>query len=287
LDKPSGITSARAVTRIKRLLPKKTKVGHTGTLDPLASGLLVVLIGRSTRLSRYITALDKSYTATARFGAVSDTLDAEGEISALPNDPPMPSSSALRSALGASTGDLRQVPPMASALRVGGTRLYDLHRRGVSVERESRPVTVHSLSLTRLDASEKSATFEVSCSSGTYVRTLISDLAASLGSGAYLTSLRRTRVGHLPSVQNASRLHALEELTPKQLRNRIIPPSRVVAHLPRVEAGVEMEVAVRNGRALALSGILGGVRLESGDELLAVYRGDGEVARAEVVLCGG
>src|ERR687890_112255 len=115
LDKPPGITSARAVSRVKRLLPNKTKIGHTGTLDPLASGLLVLLLGRATRLSRYVTDLDKSYTATARFGAVSDTLDAEGCITDL--DASLPPEDTLRGALRAFTGDLLQVPPMASALK--------------------------------------------------------------------------------------------------------------------------------------------------------------------------
>jgi tRNA pseudouridine55 synthase len=243
--------------------------------------LLVVLIGRSTRLSRYVTPLDKSYTATARFGAVSDTLDAEGEITAL--DAPMPDEAALRSALHSFTGDLYQVPPMASALKVGGVRLYDLHRRGAAVEREPRPVTIHSVSLTHLDPAANSATFEVSCSSGTYVRTLIADLAASLNTGAYLTALRRTRVGDL-TVHDAS---PPDQLTPDLLRNRIIQPSHILAHLPRVQVRGEDEAAVRRGRALALSEVEGSVRLESGGELLAVYGGDGEVARAEVVLCAG
>ncbi|MFL6058778.1 MAG: tRNA pseudouridine(55) synthase TruB, partial [Rubrobacteraceae bacterium] len=181
---------------MKRLLPSNTKVGHSGTLDPLASGLLVLLIGRSTRLSRYVTDLDKAYTASARFGAVSDTLDADGNITSL--DAPMPDEAAIRSPLPSFTGELLQVPPMASALKREGVRLYDLHRRGVTIEREPRPVTVHAFDLIATDPALQTATFEISCSSGTYVRTLIADLAESLHTGAYLTSLRRTRVGHLP-----------------------------------------------------------------------------------------
>jgi tRNA pseudouridine55 synthase len=243
--------------------------------------LLVVLIGRSTRLSRYVTSLDKAYTATARFGAVSDTLDVEGEIT--PLNAPMPDEASLRAALATFTGDLLQIPPMASAVKVGGVRLYDLHRRGATVEREPRPVTIHSFSLKHLDRAADTATFEVSCSSGTYVRTLVSDLAASLGTGAYLTALRRTRVGDL-TVHEAL---APQQLTPQNLGNRIIHSRRVLSHLRRVEVGGEDEAAVRSGRALALRGVEGSVALESGAELLAVYRGDGEVARAEVVLCGG
>jgi tRNA pseudouridine55 synthase len=274
------VTSARAVSKVKRLLPKKTKVGHTGTLDPLASGLLVLLIGRSTRLSRYVTGLDKSYTATARFGAVSDTLDAEGNITLL--DAPMPDESAIRAALPAFTGELLQVPPMASALKRDGVRLYDLHRRGLTVEREPRPVKIHTLELLASDPAARTATFEVSCSSGTYVRTLISDLATILDSGAYLTALRRTRVGHLP-VEHAT---DPKTLTPTTINNRIIHPREVVAHLPRVEVDEEGELSVRSGRVLPARGSGGSFRVERGGVLLGVYRDDGGVARAEVVLCG-
>jgi tRNA pseudouridine55 synthase len=265
---------------VKRLLPKKTKIGHTGTLDPLASGLLVLLIGRSTRLSRYVTDLAKTYTATARFGAVSDTLDADGNITTLGT--PMPDEGSIRGALPGFTGDLLQIPPMTSALKREGVRLYALYRRGVSIERDARPITVHSLKLLDLDPTEQTATFEVACSSGTYVRTLISDLAQHLRSDAYLTALRRTRVGHLQLEEAVKPA----DLTPPNIHKRIIPSSRVVAHLPAVEippAGVR---AVCNGREIGASrdGIF---RVEVEGELLAVYRGEGEEARPEVVLCGG
>jgi tRNA pseudouridine55 synthase len=265
---------------VKRLLPKKTKVGHTGTLDPLASGLLVLLIGRSTRLSRYVTGLDKSYITTARFGAVSDTLDADGTIT--PLEGPMPDESTIRAALPAFTGEIFQIPPMASALKRGGVRLYDLHRKGLTVEREPRSVTVFTLDLLAFDPDSQTATFRISCSSGTYVRTLISDLADHLGTGAYLTSLRRTRVGHLSS-RGAITPHGL---TPTTLHNRIIPPDEVVAHLPVAEVGEEGELAVRSGRALAAQGFGGSFRVEREGMLLGVYRDDGARARAEVVLCG-
>ncbi|MDQ4127491.1 MAG: tRNA pseudouridine(55) synthase TruB [Actinomycetota bacterium] len=274
------MTSARAVAQVKRLLPKRTKIGHTGTLDPLASGLLVLLIGRATRLSRYVTGLDKTYTATARFGAVSDTLDAEGEITPLHTPPP--DEEAIRGALTAFTGDILQIPPMASALKHSGVRLYDLHRRGLTVEREPRPVKVHALVLSATDRDAGTATFEISCSSGTYVRTLIHDLAASLDSGAYLTALRRHSVGHLT-------LQAAEiNLDANTIYNRIIHPTEVVSHLPRVEvpAGVG-RVGVCNGRRLGRLGVEGGCRVMCEGELLAVYRDEGDWARAEVVLCAG
>ena len=263
------------------MLPKKTKVGHTGTLDPLASGLLVLLLGRSTRLSRYVTDLEKSYAATARLGAVSDTLDAEGEVTRL--DTPLPSENALRTVLPAFTGDIHQTPPMVSALKREGKRLYDLHRQGITVEREPRPVTVHRFVLTTFDPDEMTATFEITCSSGTYVRTLIADLAKGAGSGAYLTALRRTTVGHF-TLQEAQ---ATEDLTPESLHNHIIQPAEVVGHLPGMSVSADDRDVVCHGGRLEGHGVEGSYRVMWGDELLAVYRDEGNEARAEVVLCAG
>jgi tRNA pseudouridine55 synthase len=262
-------------------LPPGTKIGHTGTLDPLASGLLVLLLGRATRLSRYVTDLDKTYIVTARFGAVSDTLDADGRITLIQNAP-MPDESVIHAATKRFTGDLLQTPPMASAVKVRGERLYKALRRGESVERESRPVKVHALKLLTLDSD--TATFAVSCGRGTYVRALISDLASALGTGAYLTALCRTSVGHL-QIEDAS---PLENLSPDALLDHIIQPRDVVAHLPAVEVSGEDRVGVRNGRVLGDFGLEGSYRVEAGGELLAVYRDEeGGGARPEVVLCVG
>ena len=241
----------------------------------------MLLIGRSTRLSRYVTGLDKTYTATARLGAVSDTLDAEGEITTL--DAPLPPESAIRAALPDFTGEILQVPPMASALKQEGQRLYDLHRRGISVEREPRPVKVHSFELTEIDPNEKTATFRISCSSGTYVRTLIADLASHVGSGAYITALRRTSVGHL-TVEDAP---SPQDLTPDNLHNHIIQPCEVVGHLPGVAVAGSGRESVCHGRRMQSRGVEGSYRVMCGDELLAVYRDEGEEGRAEVVLCAG
>ena len=238
----------------------------------------MLLIGRATRLSRYVTHLDKAYTATARFGAVSDTLDADGIIT--PVETPPPDEHAIRAALDDFTGDLLQVPPMASALKREGVRLYDLHRRGVTVEREARPVKVHALSLVATNPAEETATFEISCSSGTYVRALISDLASHLGTGAYLTALRRTRVGHL-TLEDAA---TPPDLSNQTIDSHIIHPEKVVAHLPVVTLDPARKQAVCNGQGM--EAYEGGVfRVESAGELLAIYRGVGGVARPEVVMC--
>jgi tRNA pseudouridine55 synthase len=206
-------------------------------------------------------------------------LDAEGNITTL--DTPFPSKSAIREALPAFTGNLLQIPPMASAVKRDGVRLYDLHRKGISVEREPRPITVHDLKLTSIDPDEKTATFEVECSSGTYVRTLISDLAIYLDSGAYLTALRRTSVGSL-TVNNAQKP---PDLTPETLHNHIIQPARVVDHLPGVVVREVDRDLICHGGHRGRSGVDGSYRVMYGEELLAIYRDEGDEAKAEVVLC--
>ena len=171
---------------------------------------------------------------------------------------------------------------MASALKREGIRLYNLHRRGVTVERKARPVTVHSLTLTRARPAEQTATFEISCSSGTYVRALISDLASHLGTGAYLTALRRTSVGHLTLDDAATP----SELFPETIHSHIMPSRTVVAHLPVVALDPSGRRAVCSGQGMEASE--GGIfRVESEGELLAIYRGEGGLARPEVVLCAG
>ncbi|MGI8866671.1 MAG: tRNA pseudouridine(55) synthase TruB, partial [Rubrobacteraceae bacterium] len=141
---------------VKRLLPRKTKIGHTGTLDPLASGLLVLVIGRATCLSRYVPGLDKTYAAPARFGAISDSLDADGEITAL--NTPIPTEDDINAAIPNFVGDIEQIPPMASAIKIGGERLYAMHRRGEEIPRPARPVTIHEFQLSNIDPANYTAT---------------------------------------------------------------------------------------------------------------------------------
>lgn len=278
------MSSAKAVASIKRLLPKGVKIGHTGTLDPMASGLLVVLLGRATRLSRYVTGLGKSYTATARLGVVSDTLDAEGKISEVEGG--IPTEEKLRAELPRFRGEIRQTPPMASAVKVGGERLYKAHRRGETIEREAREATVYSFELTEYDPDEPSASFEISCGGGTYVRTLVADLVEAAGSGAYLTALRRTSVGDL-RVEDAV---LPDLLSVEELPSRLAAMRGVVSHLPVVEVGSEERRMVGHGKSLSLDERFDEVedsplRVESNGELLAIYRVKDESARPEAVLC--
>jgi tRNA pseudouridine55 synthase len=241
---------------------------------------LVLLLGRTTRLSRYVIGLDKEYVTTARFGAVSDTLDADGKITPL-KDATIPDEATIRAATEHFSGEIRQVPPMASAVKVKGERLYKALRRGEEIERESRPATIHAFELLSFEGD--TASFYVSCGGGTYVRTLVVDLADSLGTGAYLTALRRTRVGHL-KIEDAI---PPDDLAPGRLETHIIQPRVVVGHLPMVSASPgDGKRLVCNGQPLDAFGIGGSYRVQSGGELLAIYRDVGESARAEVVLCG-
>jgi tRNA pseudouridine55 synthase len=180
VDKPAGKTSHDVVATLRRGLPGRRRVGHAGTLDPFATGLLIVLVGRATRAQRFFMALPKAYRVIARFGAVSSTGDPEGEIVETGVSPPDP--------LDLPTGEIRQRPPAHSAVKVGGERAYRRARRGEEVELPERTVTVHRFECCRRE--DGRAEFEIECSSGTYVRSLIADLG-----DAYCETLRRTRIG--------------------------------------------------------------------------------------------
>ena len=202
-DKPAGITSHDVVAQTRRRLGRGVKVGHAGTLDPFATGLLVVLVGRATRIQRFVMALPKQYVVTARFGAVSSTGDPEGEITVTDQVP--------SGDLVLPTGHIRQRPPAYSAIKIKGKRAYKLARAGETFEIPEREVTVHRFEETRRDGAERD--FVIECSSGTYVRSLIADLG-----DAYCTALRRTRIGDF-DVCNADP----ERLLPLELALRHIP----------------------------------------------------------------
>jgi tRNA pseudouridine55 synthase len=199
-DKPAGITSHDVVAQVRRRLGRGVKVGHAGTLDPFATGLLVVLVGRATKAQRYVMEMRKRYEVTARFGAVSTTGDPEGEITQTGRLP--------EGELVLVTGEVMQRPPVYSAVKIRGQRAYKLARAGVSVEMPERQITVYSFEETRRDGVERDFTIE--CSSGTYVRSLIADLG-----DAYCTALRRTRIGEFDVADaDPERLLPLEQALP-------------------------------------------------------------------------
>jgi tRNA pseudouridine55 synthase len=240
IDKPAGLTSHDVVAQIRRRLGREVKVGHAGTLDPFATGLLLVLVGRATRVQRFLMALPKTYRATARFGAVSTTGDPEGEIvetGALPPDP-----------LVLPTGRLRQRPPAYSAVKVGGERAYRRARRGEEVDLPEREVVVHRFEL--LAREGERAELEIECSAGTYVRSLVADLG-----DAYCEELRRTAIGPF----------RVEDADPERLR----PLDEALAFLPAVELDEEAGRAAAHGRAVP-GDAAGVVRLRDADGLIAL-----------------
>lgn len=194
LDKPAGVSSAAVLNRIKRLLPKGTKIGHAGTLDPFATGVLVTLIGKGTKLSEWFMHQPKQYTATLKLGATTETLDPESEVRLQP-DAPTVTLDQLRQAATTFSGSILQRPPVYSAMKIGGRRAYDLARKGQAVEPEPRLVRIDRLEIH--DLSGDLVHLTVDCGRGTYIRSLARDLAAAVGNWGYLVDLRRTRVGPL------------------------------------------------------------------------------------------
>jgi tRNA pseudouridine55 synthase len=274
VDKPAGLTSHDVVQRVRRVLGTRA-VGHTGTLDPFATGLLVVLVGRATRLARFVEAQAKTYLATARLGVATDTDDLTGVPVGEPADPFGLTDEAVRRALAGFVGEQRQRPPRYSAKHVDGERSYRLARRGEGVDPPETGVTVHRIDLVTFAPPE--LVFRATVSAGTYVRALARDLGAQLGVGGHLTSLRREAIGAL-RVEDAV---ALERLT----RDALLPARRALGHLPSLELDEPARVAVSHGRAVpAAPDAQGDVALVQGDELVAVARAADGWLRPSVVL---
>jgi tRNA pseudouridine55 synthase len=243
VDKTGGPTSHDAVLILRRLL-RTSKVGHTGTLDPMATGLLVLCVGAATKLTAYLSGRDKEYTGTITFGTVTDSLDAMGNV-VESRDVPLPlDERALSRAMESMVGEISQLPPMTSAVKVSGQRLHKLARRGVHVERRPRIVSVKEFEL--LGCEEGRVHFRVVCSSGTYVRCLAYDLGVSLGWGAHLSALRRTKVGRF-AVGEAVTLDELAEMSSAEAMRRLIPAAQLVDFLPFVVLGAEGIRILRSG----------------------------------------
>lgn len=241
VDKPAGWTSHDVVARSRKLLGTR-KVGHAGTLDPDATGVLVLGVGKATRLLRYLSPLGKAYEAEIALGAETTTLDAAGEVTATHDMAGVTVDDARRVAAAHLTGPILQVPPMVSALKVDGRRLHELAREGIEVEREARPVTVHAFEIDPVPDRPDRLVARVECSSGTYVRTLAADLGHLLGGGAHLATLRRTSVGPFTLADAV----ALDDLGPEHL----LPVAAAVRGLVAVAVDAEVAVLVGHGRVL-------------------------------------
>lgn len=258
IDKPEGITSHDVVARVRRIVETR-RVGHAGTLDPFATGVLVVCIGPATRLVQFLVGLDKEYIATVRLGFATNTQDRTGkQITPLLTSNEL-SLEDLRTVLDEYTGPQLQTPPMFSAKKVGGERLYKAAREGREVTREPVKIVVHSVALneddgarlTMNDDGTRDFQMRVRCSSGTYVRTLANDIGERLGVGAHLAALRRTAVGHF-GIAESQALNDLEAMSREDARALLISPADMLSHLRTVLLDEERIKRVSTGRAFEL-----------------------------------
>lgn len=280
MDKPADFTSFDVCAVVRGMLRTK-KVGHSGTLDPMATGVLPILVGSATRALDLIPSHDKTYAAGFRLGVRTDTLDITGKI--LAETEPSVGREALLAALEAFKGDIMQVPPMYSAVSVGGKKLYDLAREGREVVREARSVTVYSLTLDSYDEMTASGNLTVSCSKGTYIRTLIDDMGQALGCGAVLTSLRRTEASGFRIDDCMTLAQAQAYKDEGTLAERLLPVESLFTDYPALYIAPTQAVRFNNGAGLALDRLLppvvGGVKQAEGlvsdvyapDSLYRVY----------------
>ena len=228
LDKPQGLSSNTALQKARRLY-RAEKAGHTGVLDPLATGLLPVCFGEATKFAQYLLDADKAYTATLKLGEASSTGDAEGEIIDRARADISPAE--FQTACAALTGSIRQVPPMFSALKHEGKPLYEYARKGIVIERKARDITIYAIDIQAFDAPQ--AVIDVRCSKGTYIRTLSEDIAKHIGTFAHLTALRRTETAGFTIAQTHT-LEALEALSEAERDALLLPCDVLVQHLPKI-----------------------------------------------------
>jgi tRNA pseudouridine55 synthase len=270
LDKPSGPSSNTVLQRVKRLLGA-ARAGHTGTLDPLASGLLVITVGQATKFSSGLLEADKAYRARLRLGERTSTGDAEGTV--LSRSEVAVSESELRAALERFRGEIEQVPPMYAAIKHEGRPLYTYARRGEHVERAPRQVAIRRLDLECFEG--EAASLYVECSKGTYIRTLAEDIGAVLGCGAHLAGLERLAVGSF-TLEQSVKLEDFEGLSSAQRRERLLPSQALLESWPRLRLPAELAAKFRHGQAVPADAV---------DRNVAVF-GEGEVFLGTGEVCG-
>lgn len=263
VNKPSGVTSRRVVDIVQRL-GRKLKAGHAGTLDPLASGVLIVCVGAATRLIEYVQRMPKRYDATFLLGRSSPTEDTDGEVTLLP-DAPEPTLEQLREAAGRFLGEIQQRPPAFSALKVEGRRAYALARKGEAVDLEPRPVTIYGIEIVAYDY--PTLRLQVECGSGTYIRSLGRDLAATLGTAAVMSQLIRTAIGSF-RVEDAV---APDALTPEAWTEHLLPARGAVEVLPQVTLSDADVTRVRYGQNIT------GEFICAGQQEIAALDGSGNL----------
>ncbi len=251
IDKPQGFTSFDVIGKLRGIL-KMRRLGHSGTLDPMATGVLPVFVGYATKACGILPDDRKAYIADFRLGQVSDTLDSTGTVLE-EHDASHVTKEMLLAALPAFVGEIDQIPPMYSAVSVDGKRLYELAREGKTVERKARRVTVHSIDLTAFDAEKGEGTVEIHCGSGVYVRTILHDLGQKLGCGAVMRGLRRTMSNGLP-IEKCFTFEQIQQLAEEnRLEEALIPIAEAFACLPEIHLNEKQTMHYRNGVKLGLS----------------------------------
>lgn len=279
VDKPDGPSSHDMVAMARRALGIR-RIGHTGTLDPFATGLLLLCLGPATRLAEYLVGLDKGYHATARLGVTTDTLDRTGAVTGESAAWAELDEGRVRAAFEGQVGTRLQTPPVYSAKKIGGRKAYELAREGRSVTPDPVEITIHSLEIDSITGPD--VRFRMRCSSGTYVRAVARDAGETLGVGAHLTALRRTAIGRF-RVEDALPPDRLEE--PAPVRAALVTPLRALDHLPARVLDQEEVRRIGHGQRLAADGAPVGVLALSADgELVAVAESDGDVIRPRKVF---
>lgn len=262
IDKPEGWTSNDVVQKLRGML-RERRIGHSGTLDPMATGLLVVFVGRATRAVEFAEQHDKRYVAGLRLGQTTDTQDTTGNI--LESSDKLPSEEELKAALENFKGEISQIPPMYSAIKVNGQRLYEIARRGGEVERKARNITIHSLEL--MGRQDEDYLLDVRCSKGTYIRTLCHDLGNSLGCGGCMSSLRRVEAGRF-SLENAVALETVQDYVNRQEAEKLLMSvDKLFDYCPSCTANEKQEKKLRCGNYIDME-------LEDGE--YRVYSQSGE-----------
>jgi tRNA pseudouridine55 synthase len=234
VDKPVGITSHDVVARCRRILKTK-RIGHTGTLDPFATGVMVILVGQATRLARFLDKDQKEYEAVVKLGSETETGDRTGELRITSYELRDVSNEEIETILEDFRGEIEQMPPMYSAKKIAGVKLYELARKGIEIEREAVKITIYELRITNYELREKSQfTIQVLCSAGTYIRTLAEDIGRKLKTGAHLAELRRTKAGKF-GIDKAVTLEKLEEIVAEnRLEEVLVSMNEAISHLPEV-----------------------------------------------------
>ena len=282
--KPPGMTSSDVVVRVRRLLGRKEKVGHAGTLDPEASGVLPLMIGKAARLFDHLVEKEKTYIAQFKPGYATDTQDAHGQV--IWGNGARVTREQLESVLAQFTGDIMQAPPMFSALKRDGQKLCDLARQGVEIEVEPRPTQVYELEILH-EQEDGSFILRIRCGKGTYIRTLCHDIGKALGCGGHMGMLLRTQTGMF-TLDDA---HTIEEIEAVQsLEPLLVQMDKPLAHVPRVNVVPHAERFVRNGNALNRRELRGeipigkSVRLYLGEQFAGIGRFDGDVMKFDAML---